>query len=478
MSKLFAKLSLIALITTALVNPVLASHTEGVEETLNDQELVDYLVHPDQTWWDYFNYIIYSDEFDEDSLEETTGVEIVEFGDEEAISRMTNERCILTHCFSWKTGGILYEYFIEDNVAYLRTLADIDMDDQVAISFENQYGEIDYTNMTLLGYDYDYYSGEYFCEIDFLKGAYYVENYFGDVLQWTCTFEITSNSGEESFQFTQRTLYMEHVGLIHTEMAYYNDREWQYTFYSSLHDTSLNVDKLAVEQVYDYEDDNDGKDLAISEDDLKDEIEEYEEEHELDEIIEEEHKEDEYREPYEESPFSDLKIYDRNFDALVYLYDENIVNGYSDGTVRLDEGINRAELIKLLVEAEIGTPDAPDEDCFTDVSADEWYAPYICEAKDRGWIDGNPDGSFRPADLVNKAEAIKMLLNSQEVSLLAYLGEAPFEDTSVDDWYTIYIASAEDLGLLEDTGSHFYPGDDIQRGNIFESLYRLLMLEL
>jgi len=181
-------------------------------------------------------------------------------------------------------------------------------------------------------------------------------------------------------------------------------------------------------------------------------------------------KED-YLEP---GPFYDVSQDNKNREAIIYLYEEEIIGGYPDNTFQSEKEINRAELIKILVEGVGITPEAADNNnCFTDV-ADEWYAPHICYAKSAGWIDGYPDGSFKPAQIVIKVEAIKMLLNIQDVSVADEVEEKPFADTPVEEWYTPYVSKAKELGILEESGRRFRPSYNMTRGGVSENLYRLL----
>lgn len=178
---------------------------------------------------------------------------------------------------------------------------------------------------------------------------------------------------------------------------------------------------------------------------------------------------------YHAPPFSDLNYTHKNFDAIMYLYQEGIISGYPDGTFQAGKTVNRAELLKILVEGNGVTPDPIQyQNCFSDVT-DTWFAKYVCYAKEQGWVEGYPDGLFRPADTVNKVEALKMLLNSQSMAV-ADSANAPFDDVPSDQWFAKYVSEAKNLGLLEETGSLFYPDGDMARGGISENLYRLLNL--
>lgn len=162
--------------------------------------------------------------------------------------------------------------------------------------------------------------------------------------------------------------------------------------------------------------------------------------------------------------------------AIEYLEDEGIVEGYSDGTYRPDASINRAELLKILVESRVSHVSS-DEDCFIDVK-DEWYAPYICYAKDENWIDGYSDGSFGPGKNINRAEAIAMILKvyADDVDLLDIeVGDdAVYLDISNSAWYADYLYTGKDMGILKNA-SYFYPSNEITRGDTASALYRLLM---
>jgi len=175
----------------------------------------------------------------------------------------------------------------------------------------------------------------------------------------------------------------------------------------------------------------------------------------------------------------------KNEDAIRYLYMEGIINGYPDGSFKPEATVNRAELLKILIEG-TQNPDASEEmkpwgfysedNCFKDVPAGEWYTQYVCYAKDLEWIEGYKDGTFKPAQTVNKVEALKMLLNTQGVELSGST-TTRFEDVPPTAWFAKYVITASELGLLEETGAYYYPDAGMRRGSISENLYRLLTSE-
>lgn len=178
--------------------------------------------------------------------------------------------------------------------------------------------------------------------------------------------------------------------------------------------------------------------------------------------------------------FSDISDSNANYDAIMYLYDTGVIRGYDDGTFKPDNAVNRAELLKILVEGNDVTPSVDEyNNCFPDVTND-WYAPYVCYAKEQGWVGGYPDGTFKPADTVNKVEALKMLINSQGMSdqLATSVSEQLFSDTDSTAWYAPYVKLAKDKNILEETGGTFTPQGEMDRAGVCENLYRIIMLEL
>ncbi len=177
----------------------------------------------------------------------------------------------------------------------------------------------------------------------------------------------------------------------------------------------------------------------------------------------------------EENVFSDLTVSHINYDAIMYLKSEGVISGYPDGTFKPANDVNRAELLKILVEGKGISPSLEEyNNCFPDVN-DDWFVPYVCYAKEEGWIDGYPDGTFKPGQTVNKAEALKMLLNSQNIDVPASLEDKPFDDVNISDWFAPFVAKAKEMNILEETGSNLNPGDLMKRAGICENLYRLLI---
>jgi len=134
-----------------------------------------------------------------------------------------------------------------------------------------------------------------------------------------------------------------------------------------------------------------------------------------------------------ENVFTDVTYTNKYYTALKYLKDNGIVGGYSDGSYKPDNKINRAEFTKIIIGA-VTTQEAltncaanytkvgdynvtlfPDV-VFVMVGGNEpsWFFDYVCVAKFNGIIKGYSDGTFKPDRNINFAEAAKIVTNAME----------------------------------------------------------------
>jgi inhibitor of cysteine peptidase len=147
------------------------------------------------------------------------------------------------------------------------------------------------------------------------------------------------------------------------------------------------------------------------------------------------------------------------YDAIEYLAEEGVIQGYGDGDFNPDNKINRAEFLKILFLADEAK--VTGEGCFGDVST-EWFAPYVCAAQEREIVQGYDDGNFCPQRTINFAEAAKML--AEFFDLYTYR-------SSGSGWYAPYVLGLEDMGAIPaEIDSFDY---EITRGQTAEMIWRI-----
>lgn len=98
--------------------------------------------------------------------------------------------------------------------------------------------------------------------------------------------------------------------------------------------------------------------------------------------------------------------------AIEYLRSHGFIQGYKDGKFYPDKDLTRGEFAKLMVTAKGAIPSSVRYSyCFNDVGS-EWFAPYVCFAKAKGWVNGMEDGTFAPDEKITSGQAITMLNNA------------------------------------------------------------------
>lgn len=184
--------------------------------------------------------------------------------------------------------------------------------------------------------------------------------------------------------------------------------------------------------------------------------------------------------PLQLPSFSDIHEGNYYYVPIMELTKEGIINGYDDGTFKSKNPINRAEALKIAMEFlrkfDLQTYKTPEKSPFSDVPLDIWYGKYVAEAFNKIIIQGYEDGTFRPLDPVNLAEALKLIIKSID-SYTAYIPlEDPFADVSKDAWYGEYALYAADHDMLDISGENkIDPGQEINRGQFTELIYKLKM---
>ncbi len=106
-------------------------------------------------------------------------------------------------------------------------------------------------------------------------------------------------------------------------------------------------------------------------------------------------------------------------DWIEELYQEGLVGGYSDGTYRPNNSVTRAQMAKfiLLAKHDAGyTPPSFSSYSFSDIEG-SWAADWIEELYQEGIVNGYSDGTYRPNNHVTRAQMAKFIVQGFELSL-------------------------------------------------------------
>jgi len=163
--------------------------------------------------------------------------------------------------------------------------------------------------------------------------------------------------------------------------------------------------------------------------------------------------------------FSDVQATSWYAQAVKYLAHHDILFGFPDGNFRPNVPITRAELTAVmsrffeLYDNGINT--------FSDVASTHWAIAYINHAHNRGWVTGYEDGTFRPNNATNRAEAVALMNrvlnripNPETISY--WVGGLTFSDRDVlfNDITNTHWAYYH---IMEAAIEHLYELDDEER---------------
>lgn len=175
--------------------------------------------------------------------------------------------------------------------------------------------------------------------------------------------------------------------------------------------------------------------------------------------------------------FSDVNETTKYRESILALANAGVIRGYPDGTFRPISPLHRAELVQLILQAEEKTIERNLPPCFSDVrDKTQWFYNPLCTAYKLNIAQGYPDGTFKPGNTVNRAEAVALLCRTQEWDVPANF-DAPFSDVPKTQWFAPCIAYAKSAGYLAEISKKskiFGPGAEMKRGVFSELLYESL----
>lgn len=176
--------------------------------------------------------------------------------------------------------------------------------------------------------------------------------------------------------------------------------------------------------------------------------------------------------------FSDVPLAHMNYVAISYLNGEGVIKGYDDGTFKPDQLVNRAEALKIILEGnKVDTAAEFKETGFTDVKTADWFAKYVVAGKTMGIINGNPDGSYAPGRNVAKSEFVKILLNANGFNPDKWKDQQIFTDVPADAWFSPYMNYAGQAGLISaDEKNNLDPGKQLTRAEVAEIYYLMAVI--
>ena len=139
---------------------------------------------------------------------------------------------------------------------------------------------------------------------------------------------------------------------------------------------------------------------------------------------------------------------------------------------RPEDSITRVEFIKI-VNRKFGFSEKS-EIKFSDVEPNEWYYDEVCIAVNHGYINGNPDNTFRPNDKIKREDVAKIItsiMNNIDEEIDKISGYKDYY--MVSDWAFPFVEGAIEAGYMGQYSDMFRPKDNITRAESIVTLKRV-----
>ncbi len=146
--------------------------------------------------------------------------------------------------------------------------------------------------------------------------------------------------------------------------------------------------------------------------------------------------------------FNDINPNSVDATAVAFLQNQGIINGSEDGLFHPELSLTRCELTMIALK-EANIPAIPSSSAsFSDVPTSSWCHEYAYTARSHGILSGYPDGTFHPNQAVTEIEALKILINSLQVTLPSVTDDM-YLDVHATDWWAPYIKYTKDNHLAD-----------------------------
>ena len=168
--------------------------------------------------------------------------------------------------------------------------------------------------------------------------------------------------------------------------------------------------------------------------------------------------------------FFDVTSSDYYYDAVIWAVKENITNGTTETTFSPNDSCTRAQTVAFMWRA-AGSPEPKTNvNPFTDVKISDYFYKAVLWAYENGITLGTSDDKFSPADTVTRGQTVTFLYRFAAETTN---GKNPFADVENSDYYYDSVLWAYKNEITSGTSdTTFSPDEDCLRGQIVTFLYR------
>jgi hypothetical protein len=154
--------------------------------------------------------------------------------------------------------------------------------------------------------------------------------------------------------------------------------------------------------------------------------------------------------------------------------DAGMATGYTDGTFKPDNLVTRAEFVKLVNG--IIDYDVQSDISFTDVKSEDWFYHAVGVAENIEYINGYSTTEFGPNDYITREQAGAILSRIQYLDSSEEDMDKFTDKDDVSDWFFEEIGAATEAGFIDgyDDGT-FKPQNNLTRAEAVKMLDNILV---
>lgn len=176
------------------------------------------------------------------------------------------------------------------------------------------------------------------------------------------------------------------------------------------------------------------------------------------------------------NPFIDVKEDSWFYDAVKYVYENDLMKGTSDKTFSPDGITTRGMIVTILHRLE-GSPSA-ENNRFSDVKADKYYANAVAWATENNIVNGYGNDIFAAEDAITREQLAVILMNyakNKGYDVKSRVDLSKYEDSKdISNWAINALSWANATGLIEGSKNSLAPLAEATRAQVATILNRLV----
>ncbi len=169
------------------------------------------------------------------------------------------------------------------------------------------------------------------------------------------------------------------------------------------------------------------------------------------------------------SPFTDVGINDWFYEAVRYVFENDIFKGTSETKFSPNGTMTRGMFVTVLGRmAGVDIEEYAGESSFSDVDPSAYYAPYVSWAAKHGITSGTGNGKFSPNDLINREQMAVFFVRYFEIFGVDFdtgvvIETIPADIDQISDFAKEAVLKLWRTGLLNGDGVNFNPKANASR---------------